>query len=140
EGKTGRRVLPWYTSWRPAGEGDPAARPPAARRPLLPMARAGAGTRRRMPVPNGSRLRGHPVDAAAEAVRHARAHRGRPLDRLSTLLRYPTVSADPRHAKDMSACATWLARTLRRIGLADGTVYRGRVAPVVTGAWQGRPG
>jgi len=80
------------------------------------------------------------VDAAAEAVRHARAHRGRTLDRLTTLLRYPTVSADPRHAKDMSACATWLARTLRRIGLADVTVYRGRVAPVVTGAWQGRPG
>jgi acetylornithine deacetylase/succinyl-diaminopimelate desuccinylase-like protein len=40
----------------------------------------------------------------------------------------------------MSACAAWLARTLRQIGLADVKVYRGRVAPVVTGAWQGRPG
>jgi acetylornithine deacetylase/succinyl-diaminopimelate desuccinylase-like protein len=40
----------------------------------------------------------------------------------------------------MRACADWLARTLRRIGLADVKVTRGRVAPVVTGAWLGRPG
>src|SRR5690348_959518 len=40
----------------------------------------------------------------------------------------------------MSACAAWLARTLRQIGLAEVKVSPGRVAPVVTGAWHGRPG
>jgi acetylornithine deacetylase/succinyl-diaminopimelate desuccinylase-like protein len=80
------------------------------------------------------------VDAATGAVRHARAHRGRTVDRLITLIRFPTVSADPQHARDMGACANWLARTLRGIGLADVKVYRGRVAPVITGAWNGRPG
>jgi hypothetical protein len=50
-----RRVMPWDRSALPAGGGERVARPPAARRPMPPMARAGAGTRGRMPVPNGSR-------------------------------------------------------------------------------------
>lgn len=40
----------------------------------------------------------------------------------------------------MRACAAWLARLLGRIGLADVRVCPGRVAPVVTAAWRGRPG
>jgi len=51
-----RRVMPWDRSALPAGGGERVARPPVARRPMPPMARAGAGTRGRMPVPNGSRL------------------------------------------------------------------------------------
>jgi len=50
-----RRVMPWDRSALPAGGGERVARPPAARRPMPPMARAGAGTRGRMPVANGSR-------------------------------------------------------------------------------------
>jgi len=50
-----RRVMPWDRSALPAGGGERVARPPVARRPMPPMARAGAGTRGRMPVPNGSR-------------------------------------------------------------------------------------
>jgi acetylornithine deacetylase/succinyl-diaminopimelate desuccinylase-like protein len=80
------------------------------------------------------------MDTVTAAVGYARARRERNLGRLITLISYPTVSADPRHAKDMSACAAWLARTLRRIGLADVTVHRGRVAPIVTAAWAGRRG
>lgn len=62
------------------------------------------------------------------------------LNRLITLLRFPTVSADPRHATDLAACADWLARLLARIGLHDVAVWPGRCAPVVTAAWLGRPG
>lgn len=62
------------------------------------------------------------------------------MRRLITLLRFPTVSADPRQSRDMSACAVWLARTLSRIGLADVQVWPGRVAPVVTAGWHGWPG
>ena len=80
------------------------------------------------------------MDSAAEAIHYARATQTSTLRRLHTLLRYPTISADPRCARDMSACAAWLARTLTRIGLADVQVHRGQVAPVVTAAWHGRPG
>jgi acetylornithine deacetylase/succinyl-diaminopimelate desuccinylase-like protein len=80
------------------------------------------------------------VDTVTAAIGYARAQRERTLSRLGTLLGYPTVSADPRCAPDMSACASWLARALRRIGLADVMVHRGRGAPVVTAAWRGRPG
>jgi acetylornithine deacetylase/succinyl-diaminopimelate desuccinylase-like protein len=80
------------------------------------------------------------VDALAAALRHARDRRGATLDRLARLIGYPTVSADPRRAGDLRACAAFLAGTLRGIGLADVRVCPGRVAPVVTAGWHGRPG
>ena len=49
-----RRVMPWDRSALPAGGGERVARPPVTGRPMPPMARAGAGTRGRMPVANGS--------------------------------------------------------------------------------------
>jgi acetylornithine deacetylase/succinyl-diaminopimelate desuccinylase-like protein len=80
------------------------------------------------------------MEPVAAALRHVRGQRAATLDRLVTLLRFPTVSADRRCDGDMRACAAWLARTLRRIGLMDVKVSPGRVAPVVTAAWHGRPG
>jgi acetylornithine deacetylase/succinyl-diaminopimelate desuccinylase-like protein len=80
------------------------------------------------------------MEAAARALGYARSRRDVTLQRLITLLGYPTVSADPRHAADMNACAAGLARLLTRIGLRHVQVRPGRVAPVVTAAWAGRPG
>jgi acetylornithine deacetylase/succinyl-diaminopimelate desuccinylase-like protein len=80
------------------------------------------------------------MQAAARAHGYARSGQDVTLRRLLRLLRYPTVSADPRHAADMDACAAALARLLTRIGLHDVQVSPGRVAPVVTAAWAGRPG
>jgi acetylornithine deacetylase/succinyl-diaminopimelate desuccinylase-like protein len=80
------------------------------------------------------------MSAVTAALRYARSRREPTLQRLIKLLGYPTVSADPRHAGDMSACAAWLARTLRRIGLRDVEIWPGRVAPVITASWRGRPG
>lgn len=77
------------------------------------------------------------MDEVAAALRYARSRRGATLRRLVTLLRFPTVSADSRYSRDMSACAAWLARALGRIGLTDVQVWRGQVAPVVTAAWHG---
>ncbi len=73
-------------------------------------------------------------------LRYARSHQEATLQRLVRFLGYPTVSADPRHRGDLTDCAAWLARTLRRIGLRDVRVWRGRAAPVVTAAWAGSPG
>jgi len=80
------------------------------------------------------------MDEVTAALRYARSRRAPTLRRLVTLLRFPTVSAEPRHSADMSACAAWLARGLGCIGLTDVRVRRGRVAPVVTAAWHGAPG
>jgi acetylornithine deacetylase/succinyl-diaminopimelate desuccinylase-like protein len=77
------------------------------------------------------------MDEVSAAVGYARSRQARTLRRLVTLLRFPTVSAEPRRSEDMSACAAWLARGLGRIGLTDVRVWRGRVAPVVTAAWHG---
>ena len=80
------------------------------------------------------------MDEVSAAVGYARSHQAATLRRLVTLLRFPTVSAEPRHSEDMSACAAWLARVLGRIGLTDVRVWRGQVAPVVTAAWHGSRG
>ncbi len=79
------------------------------------------------------------MEEVTAALRYARSRRAATLRRLTTLLRFPTVSANPRHSGDMSAGAAWLARTLSRIGLTDVRVWRGQVAPVVTAAWHGPP-
>jgi acetylornithine deacetylase/succinyl-diaminopimelate desuccinylase-like protein len=80
------------------------------------------------------------MDAVAAARRFGRARQESTLRRLTTFLRFPTVSAEARHSEDMKACAAWLARTLDRIGLTDVEVWRGQVAPVVTAAWNGLKG
>lgn len=80
------------------------------------------------------------MEAAARARRYALSRREATLQRLVRLLGYPTISADRRHARDMNACAAWLAGLLGHIGLRDVQVWPGRVAPVVTAAWAGRPG
>ena len=80
------------------------------------------------------------MDAVTAARRYARSHRELTLERLIALIGLPTVSAEARHAPDMDASATWLARLLRRIGLTDVQVWPGRIAPVVTAGWHGQPG
>jgi acetylornithine deacetylase/succinyl-diaminopimelate desuccinylase-like protein len=80
------------------------------------------------------------MDPVSAVLRQVSARQPATLDRLITLLRFPTVSADPRHATDLAACADWLARLLARIGLHDVEVWPGHRAPMVTAAWLGRPG
>ena len=80
------------------------------------------------------------TEDVAAALRYARCHRQRTIQRLVSLLGYPTVSSDPRHTQDMTACAKWLARLLFRIGLHDVHVHPGRIAPIVTASRGARPG
>lgn len=54
------------------------------------------------------------MDAVTEAHRYAHDRRAATLGRLVSLIRYPTVSADPRRAADLTGCAGWLARLLYR--------------------------
>ena len=48
----------------------------------------------------------------------ARREQTRFLNDLKTFVRYPSVSAQPQHQRDLQACAQWLVRHLRGIGLA----------------------
>jgi acetylornithine deacetylase/succinyl-diaminopimelate desuccinylase-like protein len=44
-------------------------------------------------------------------------HREEFLDRLCQYVRFPSVSAQPHHKKDLEACAEWVVELSRRIGL-----------------------
>src|SRR5208282_1606501 len=49
---------------------------------------------------------------------------------LCAFLRFPSVSAQPQHKKDMLACAEWLAEHCRHIGL-DARVCPTKGHPIV---------
>jgi acetylornithine deacetylase/succinyl-diaminopimelate desuccinylase-like protein len=80
------------------------------------------------------------MDGVTAARRYALSRRESTLENLITLLRFPTISAERERAREMSACAAWLVRMLKRIGLTDAQVWRGQIAPVVTASWHGQPG
>jgi acetylornithine deacetylase/succinyl-diaminopimelate desuccinylase-like protein len=49
---------------------------------------------------------------------YLKRHQARFVAELCDYLRFPSVSAQPQHHKDMRACAEWLVRHARQIGLA----------------------
>lgn len=58
------------------------------------------------------------------------AHEQRFIDDLCAYVRFPSVSAQPKHASDLRACGDWLAARCRRIGL-DTTVHPTSGNPIV---------
>src|SRR4029077_20967457 len=73
------------------------------------------------------------------ALHYARAHRERFVNELKDFIRFPSVSAHPKHATDVQQCARWLARHLRRIGL-DVRLLRTPRHPLVYATWHGAAG
>jgi acetylornithine deacetylase/succinyl-diaminopimelate desuccinylase-like protein len=61
---------------------------------------------------------------------YLKKNRQRALNELCDYLRFPSVSAQPKHAPDMRACAAWLAAHCNRIGL-ESEVVPGSGHPVV---------
>ena len=69
-------------------------------------------------------------------------HHRRFLAELAEFVRYPSVSAQPDRARDVRACADWLARHLQSIGLERVRVLPTGGHPVVWAEWRraaGRP-
>jgi acetylornithine deacetylase/succinyl-diaminopimelate desuccinylase-like protein len=61
---------------------------------------------------------------------------------LKEFVRFPSVSNQPQHARDLRRCASWLAGHLRRIGLQNVRIIPTRGYPIVYASWQharGRP-
>jgi acetylornithine deacetylase/succinyl-diaminopimelate desuccinylase-like protein len=60
----------------------------------------------------------------------ARREQQRFLDDLKTFVQFPSVSAQPQHKRDLQACAQWLVRHLRQIGLTT-KLYPTKGHPVI---------
>jgi acetylornithine deacetylase/succinyl-diaminopimelate desuccinylase-like protein len=71
---------------------------------------------------------------------YAHAHRSRFLAELENFIRFPSVSAQPKHADDAKKCAAWLANHLHRIGLDRVNVIPTSRHPIVYAEWQHAPG
>ena len=59
---------------------------------------------------------------------------------LAEFVRFPSVSADPRHAADVRRCARWLAAHLKRVGLDRVRVIPTPGHPIVYADWRRAPG
>jgi acetylornithine deacetylase/succinyl-diaminopimelate desuccinylase-like protein len=70
----------------------------------------------------------------------AHANRWRFVDELKDFIRFPTISAQPKHAKDLQACAAWLADHLRFIGLEHVEVIPTKRHPIVYAEWLEKTG
>jgi acetylornithine deacetylase/succinyl-diaminopimelate desuccinylase-like protein len=75
-----------------------------------------------------------------QPLAYARSHRARFLDELKRFVRFPSVSAQRKHAGDVRACAEWLAGQLKAIGMAGTRIVPTPRHPIVYAEWKGAPG
>lgn len=73
----------------------------------------------------------------ARPLEYVKANRQRFVSELKEFVRFPSVSAQARHADDVKRCAEWLANHLRRVGLPRVRVISTARHPVVYGEWSG---
>ncbi len=76
----------------------------------------------------------------AKALGYARDAHAPFLAELAEFVRFPSVSAQPRHAADSRRCAAWLAGHLCAIGLEHVRLVRAGDHPIVTADWLHAPG
>ena len=73
------------------------------------------------------------------ALKYSRSRRAKFVAELKEFVRFPSVSNQPKHARDLRRCAAWLANHLRQIGLENVRVVPTRGHPIVYGSWQHSP-
>ena len=74
------------------------------------------------------------------AIAFAHRHRSRFVAELKEFVRFPTVSSQSGHSRDLANCAAWLAEHLKRIGLDQVRIVPTRYHPIVYAASQRVPG
>jgi len=62
------------------------------------------------------------------------------IQQLSSFIRIPSVSAEPKHKKDVADCANWLANHLKQVGLEHIKVIPTKKHPLVYADWIHAPG
>jgi len=67
----------------------------------------------------------------APPLKYAQTHRQRFLAELKEFIRFPTISAQPKHDQAIRNCAAWLANHLRRIAMEHVKVIPTRGHPVI---------
>jgi acetylornithine deacetylase/succinyl-diaminopimelate desuccinylase-like protein len=72
----------------------------------------------------------------SRALAYAEAHRPKFVAELKDFVRFPTVSAQPKHAADIKKCAAWLANHLRQAGLSEVKVIPTKRHPLVYASWR----
>jgi acetylornithine deacetylase/succinyl-diaminopimelate desuccinylase-like protein len=70
----------------------------------------------------------------------ARKDRRRWLEELRAFVRFPSISAQPNHARDVQRCAQWLAEHLRLLHLEHVRVIPTARHPIVYADWLHAPG
>lgn len=80
--------------------------------------------------------------AAPLSYSRHKQQRSRWLSQLTQLIAFPTISAQPKHYRDIRACAQWLARHLAELGLHHVQILPGirGSLPSVYGDWLSAPG
>jgi acetylornithine deacetylase/succinyl-diaminopimelate desuccinylase-like protein len=71
---------------------------------------------------------------------YARANRLRSVRDLKDFIRFPSVSAQPKHKADVQRCAKWLADHLHEVGLEHVRIIPTRRHPLVYADWRHAPG
>lgn len=66
--------------------------------------------------------------------------RSRALEELKRFIRFPSISAQPKHASDVRDCAVWLADHLQRVGLGHVQIIPTPRHPIVYAEWCHAPG
>jgi acetylornithine deacetylase/succinyl-diaminopimelate desuccinylase-like protein len=79
------------------------------------------------------------MELADRPSAYAQANRSRFLAELEDFIRFPSVSAQPKHADAVKQCAAWLADHLRQIGLEHVKIIPTRRHPLVYADWQHVP-
>jgi acetylornithine deacetylase/succinyl-diaminopimelate desuccinylase-like protein len=76
-----------------------------------------------------------------EAIAYADSQRARFVEELRRLVRFPSVSSEPRHRVDIARCASWLADHMRRISLEHVRILPTPGGPpIVIAEWRHAPG
>ena len=70
------------------------------------------------------------------ALAYAQAHSARFVEELKEFVRFPSVSSQPNHARDVKGCADWLAKHMRHVGLQRIKVIPTQRHPLVYGEWR----
>lgn len=79
------------------------------------------------------------VEPSIPAIAYCQRHRTRFLAELQQFIRFPSVSAQPRHGDDIRQCAEWLAKQCGAIGLEHVSVISTPRHPIVYAAWLHAP-